>query len=46
MFKVRSFYKFSINGKTALILATSVLNAMDIIESEGFTSYAYMGKVG
>lgn len=45
MFNLVNWYKFEINGKTALVAATSVVAACDILENEGYSKYSFMGQV-
>lgn len=41
-----SWYKFEIDGKRAMVIATSMLNACSIIQSEyPNVRYTYIGKV-
>lgn len=45
IFKIRNFYKFIVNGKDCIVSATSVIDAMNIIESEGYKEYSFIRKV-
>jgi hypothetical protein len=46
LFNQVNWYKFEINGKRTTVIATSVLHAISIIQSElGDVEYSYLGKV-
>jgi len=45
MFNLVQWYKFDVNGRTALVPALSVLAACTILENEGYTNYSYQGIV-
>jgi hypothetical protein len=46
MFNQVNWYKFDINGQRVMIIATSVMGAISIIQAEcGDVKYSYMGMV-
>lgn len=42
MFNIVKIYQFSINGKLAIIQATSLIAATDIIENSGYNNYRFI----
>lgn len=45
LFNLSKMYQFSINGKLAVIQATSMLDAMQTIENEGHTNYRFIKEL-
>lgn len=45
MFNLVNLYKFDVNGKTAIIQATSLFAAFLILENAGHKNYSYQGII-